>query len=180
MLNTLAKFLLVSTSLSPALGAVAVNQFSRGAAWTNWGAWLAVALLLVFLCWALLRYAAGNIQKQRYRIQEFERSDQEVLAFLLAYLLPFASSGNMAFTGGWLTSAYIFGIIFLVIAHAGAFHFNPVMGLLGYHFYAVRNRGGVAHLLISKVELRRSGAELETVKLAQNIYLHTGGQPDAR
>lgn len=174
MLNTLAKFLLVSTSLSPILGAVAVNQFSKGAEWTSWGAWLAVALLLILVCWGMLRYAARNIQKQQYKIQAFERGDQEVLAFLLAYLLPFVSSENMAFTGEWLTGAYILGIIFLVIAHAGAFHFNPVMGLLGYHFYAVRNQDGVSHLLISKAELRRPGSEVATVRLAHNIYLHVG------
>lgn len=175
MLNKLAKLLLVSTSLSPILGAVVVNQVSRGVAWTSWGAWLVVALLLVFICWAMLHYAATNIQKQPYIIQSFERSDQEILSFLLAYLLPFVSSENMAFTGEWLTGAYILGIIFLVVAHAGAFHFNPVMGLLGYHFYAVRNQDGVAHLLISKAELRRPGEEVDTVRLASNIYLHTGG-----
>jgi hypothetical protein len=81
----------------------------------------------------------------------------------------------MAFTGEWLTGAYILGIIFLVIAHAGAFHFNPVMGLLGYHFYAVKNGDGVSHLLISKDELRRTGKDVQTVRLAHGIYLHLGG-----
>lgn len=123
----------------------------------------------------MLRYAATNVQKQPYKIQAFERTDQEVLSFLLAYLLPFVSSENMAFTEEWLTGAYILGVIFLVIAHAGAFHFNPVMGLLCYHFYAVRNQEGVAHLLISKAELRRPGEEVDTVRLASNIYLHVGG-----
>ena len=175
MLNTLARFLLVSTSLAPILGAVAVNQFARDESWTRWGWWLVAAVLLVALCWAMLRYAARNAQKHRFRITEFERNDREVLAFLLAYLLPFVSAENMSFTGEWLTGAYILGIIFLVIAHAGALHFNPVMGLLGYHFYAVRNDDGVSQLLISKTELHRPGGELQTVRLAHHIYLHIGG-----
>lgn len=175
MLNSLAKFLLVSTSLAPVLGAVAVNQFAHHEHWTGWGAWLGAALLLVFLCWAMLRYAAKNSQKHLFHIKEFERNDKEVLAFLLAYLLPFVSAENMAFTGEPLTGAYILGIIFLVFAHAGAFHFNPVMGLLGYHFYAVKNGDGVSHLLISKDELRRGGKDVQTVRLAHGIYLHTGG-----
>ncbi len=33
MLNRFAKFLLVATSLSPVLGAVAVNQFALGRPW---------------------------------------------------------------------------------------------------------------------------------------------------
>lgn len=175
MLNTFARFLLVSTSLAPILGAVAVNQFARDEPWTRWGWWLIAALVLVGLCWVMLHYAAGNAQKHSFRITEFERNDQEVLAFLLAYLLPFVSAENMSFSGEWLTGTYILGIIFLVIAHAGALHFNPVMGLLGYHFYAVRNSDGVSQLLISKTELRRPGGDVQTVRLAHHIYLHTGG-----
>ncbi len=175
MLNTFAKFLLMATSLSPVLGAVAVNQFARHEPWMRWGPWLAAALLLVFVCWAPLRYVASNGQRHLFHIKEFERNDTEVLAFLLAYLLPFVSSKDMAFTGEWLTGAYIFGIIFLVFAHAGAFHFNPVMGLLGYHFYSVKNGDGVSHLLISKAELWRPGKDVQTVRIAHGIYLHTRG-----
>jgi hypothetical protein len=80
----------------------------------------------------------------------------------------------MGFAGDWLTGAYILLIIFLVVSHAGAFHFNPVMGLLGYHFYSVKNKDGVSHLLISRPELRRPGQELQTVRLAHSIYLNTG------
>lgn len=176
MLNAFAKFLLVSTSLSPVLGAVAVNQFEQNRSWASWVPWLAVALLLILLCWALLLYTAKSSQKHLFRVREFESTDKEVLAFLLAYLLPFVSSDNMAFTDDWLTGAYILAIIFLVITHAGALHFNPVMGLLGYHFYAVRNDEGVSDLLISKDKLRRTGEEIQTVRLAYNIYLHTGGE----
>lgn len=175
MLNTFARFLLVSTSLAPILGAVAVNQFARDEPWTRWVWWLAAAVLLVVLCWLMLHFAAGNGQKHAFRIKEFERNDQEAIAFLLAYLLPFVSAENMSFSEEWLTGAYILGIIFLVIAHAGALHFNPVMGALGYHFYAVRNGDGVSQLLISKTELRRPGGEVQTVRLAHHIYLHTGG-----
>ena len=81
----------------------------------------------------------------------------------------------MAFTSDWLTGAYILGIIFLVITHAGAFHFNPVMGLLGYHFYAVKDRDGIPNLLISRKALRRPGSDIHTVRLAYNVYLHIGG-----
>jgi hypothetical protein len=176
MLNTFAKFLLMATSLSPVLGAVVVNQIALQEPWSRWSIWLTATILLVFICWALLRYAAMNAQKHEIYVKEFERNDKEVLAFLLTYLLPFVSSKDMAFTGEWLTGAYIFLIIFLVFAHAGAFHFNPVMGLLGYHFYSVKNGDGVSHLLISKLELRRAGRNVKTVRLGHNIYLHTGGE----
>ncbi len=172
MLNAFAKFLLVSTAMSPILGAVAVNQFAHGNHWTRCCLWLVAALLLVFACWMLLRYAAKNAERNLLHIKEFDRKDHEVLVFLLTYLLPFVSAKNMMFTDDWLTGAYILGIIYLVISHAGAFHFNPVMGfVLRYHFYAVKNDLGGSHLLISKKELRRPGEYVQTVKLAHNIRL---------
>lgn len=174
MLNRFAKFLLVATSLSPILGAVAVNQYSLGKPISSWLPWLVVALLLVLICWGLLQYSARNAQKQTVRIAQFESNDKEVLSFLLAYLLPFLSSKDMAFEGQWITGAYVVAIIFLVIVHAGIFHFNPVMGLLGYHFYSVKNGEGVSLLVISKAELHWLGKDVETVRLAHNIYLNIG------
>ena len=173
MLNTFAKFLLVSTSMSPILGAIAVSQYSQHKPWISWGAWLIAALVLVLLCRAVLEYAGRNAQKHLFHIKEFERNDLEALTFLLTYLLPFVSSKTL-FSGEWLTGAYVLGIIFLVISHAGAFHFNPIMGLLGFHFYAAKNGEGVPHILISKVVLNRVGKEIDAVKLAQNVYLGIG------
>ncbi len=171
MLNSLAKLLLVSTALAPVLGAVGVNQFARHEHWSQWAGWLGTGLLLVLLCWAMLRYAIKNLPYALFHIKEFERNDKEVLAFLLAYLLPFVSKENMAFAGDWATGAYILGIIFIVIAHAGAFHFNPVMGLLGYHFYSVKNGDGISNLLISRNELTKANIDVQTVHLAHGIYL---------
>lgn len=98
----------------------------------------------------------------------------EIIVFLLAYLIPFVSADSIMFTDEWMTGLYIFAIIFLVIVHTGAFHFNPVMGLLGYHFYSVKNKEGISYLLISKHEIRRPGVSIQTVQLAPNINLNTG------
>lgn len=175
MLNWFAKLLLVSTSLSPILGAVAVNQYTLGKPLTAWLPWLLVALLLVFICWGLLHYAARASQKHTLKITQFEDKDKEMLAFLLAYLLPFAAAKDMLADVHWLTGAYVFAIILLVFTHARAFHFNPMMGLLGYHFYSLKDGDGVSVLLISPMELRRAGGEVQTVRLAHDIYLQIGG-----
>jgi len=175
MLNWLAKILLIATSLSPVLGAVAISQIAKGQPLLKWLPWVLVGLLLVLLCWLLLLLVSKTAQKNTISIQHVEGNDKDVLAFLLAYLLPFISSENMAFGDQWITGAYILLIIFIVIAHAEAFHFNPVMGFLGYHFYSIRTFDNVSQLLISKSELCKVGEEVETVKLTTNIYLQVGG-----
>ena len=174
MLNWFAKVLLVATSLSPILGAVAVNQYTLGKSLSTWLPWLMVGLLLVFICWGLLRYAARAVQKHTLKIAQFEDKDKEMLAFLLAYLLPFAAAKDMLADVHWLTGAYVFAIILLVFTHARAFHFNPMMGLLGYHFYSLRDGDGISMLLISSFELRRAGSENKAVRVAQDIYLQIG------
>ena len=176
MLNWLAKLLLVSSALSPVLGAVAVNQYSLGKPPSTWLPWLVVGLLLVFICWALLSYAARAAQKHTLKITQFEANDKEMLAFLLAYLLPLASAKDMLAGVHWMTTVYVLVIIMLVFTHARALHFNPMLGLLGYHFYSLKDGTGSSLLLISRQELRRAGVEVQTVRLAQDVYLQIGGK----
>lgn len=173
MLNWFARFLLVATALSPMLGAVAINQIAHGRPKTHWSPWLISAICLALICWLVLLYAARNGEKHIFHISEFEDKDKEVLAFLLTYLLPFLGTEKLDFKGEWLTGAYIMAIIILTIAHSGAFHFNPVMGLF-YHFYSVRDSNGASNLLISRKPLRKAGEKIETVRLAYNIYLERG------
>lgn len=178
MLNWFARVFLVATSLSPILGAVAISQLAQGDRWKRCEAWVigavlaAVAGALVLACHLLLRHAAKNAQTEVLHVAEFDRRDHELVAFLLAYLLPLVSSNSLALTGQLLVAAYLLGIIVLVVAHAGAFHFNPVMGVLHYHFYAVKDKHGASQVLISKKDLRRANREVTVVRLSQNIFLH--------
>ena len=176
MLNILAKSLLAATSLAPVLGAMAVNQFERREPWPTWVFPLVVALALMALCNALLRYAKTNAETCVISIESFERRDQEVLTFLFIYLLPFLRSQPSTFFSDWLTSLYILGIIILTIAHVGAFHFNPAMRALGYRFFAGQTNDKVSVLLISKTNLLRPPGEVKTVRIAPNIHLHTGSE----
>jgi hypothetical protein len=93
---------------------------------------------------------------------------------LIAYLLPFVSSDKTGFAGEWLTGGYVLLIILITAVHAGAFHFNPVMGLFGYHFYAIRNTNGESHLLICKGRPPKADEDVQVVQLAHGIYLGTG------
>jgi len=171
MLNQFAKGLLVATSMAPILGAVAVNQIAQDRPWSQWLPWLAATVLLGLICWLMLLLVNRAGEQHRLTIKEFENSDKEIVVFLLTYLLPFLATDKLDFTGEWITGAYIFAVIFFTVAHAGAFHFNPVMGLLGYHFYSIKDDSGASCLLISKKAVRRPGEALKVVELTDGIYL---------
>ena len=169
MLNWFAKAILVATALSPMLGAVAVNQVAHSRPTSDWLPWLISAVGLAFICWLLLFYLKNHGEKHMVQVKSFEDKDKEIVAFLLTYLLPFLATDKLEFKGEWMTGAYIMAIIILAIVHAGAFHFNPVMGLL-YHFYSVKDDKGLSNLLISRKPLSKVGVEVETVRVAHNIY----------
>lgn len=171
MLNQFAKGLLVATSMAPILGAVAVNQIAQDLPWNQWIPWLVVTVLLGLICWLMLLLVNRTGEQLRLTIKEFENSDKEIVVFLLTYLLPFLATDKLDFTGEWITGAYIFAVIFFTVAHAGAFHFNPMMGLLGYHFYSIKDDSGASCLLISKKAVRRPGEALKVVELTDGIYL---------
>ena len=105
MLSIFAKILLVSTSLSPVMLVMAVNQAERCNTWSSWAWWLGPAIFLVALCWVLLRSTEKKAQQHLIYIKEFERKDQEMLTFLFIYLLPFIRSENLAFASEWITSS---------------------------------------------------------------------------
>ena len=128
-MNVFAKFILVLTSLTPLMGAMVVIGFERGDRWIYWMPWLGAGILLVVACWRMLRYMAFKGQIQELHIQEFERRDTEMLAYLVIYLLPFVQSAHPTFATNRPTNFYILAIIILAIWHAGAFHFKPCNGL---------------------------------------------------
>ena len=199
-MNKLGKLLLASTSLSPVLFIVAVNQFERhisaklsvkpAIGWlaavkscigwpvaVNCGiGWLAAAIILIILCRWLLGHFSKKAGKHLLHIHEFERKDQEMLVFLFIYMLPFIRSGDSTFASEWITSICLLVILILAITHARAFHFNPVMGFFGYHFYAIKDSHGVSNLLISKKDLRRPNKKVQTVQLTSNVYIQTDYQ----
>jgi hypothetical protein len=155
---------------------VAINQISRRAPAVGWLPWLVAGLLLFALCLMMLQLAGRNGTRLTLEFKSIEPNDKEVLAFLLAYMLPLISSESMAFRGDALTSVYILLLILVAFTHAGALHFNPLMGLCGYHFYTARNEAGAPVLLISRKRFDKANVEVSTVNMAPGIYMEVGDQ----
>ncbi|RWT04598.1 hypothetical protein [Aeromonas caviae] len=54
------------------------------------------------------------------------------------------------------------------------YHFNPLLGLMGWHFYKVSTPEGVTYVLVTKKELRRAQEGLTVVQLTEYIVLDIG------
>jgi hypothetical protein len=180
-MSQIAKFLLVATSLTPAIGAFALIEWQKN----NWQIALslvAISVLFVFICHLLRLYPEKFGQRKRLEITAVEGTDKEALAFLIAYLFPILTGKipDLSEPQYWLLTAYVFFIIGVTIYHSNAFHFNPVLAALGYHFYQVTADGGMKYLLIARHVVRSQKPDIVVTRLAPYVYLEVNDGQEQR
>ncbi len=168
MLSWIAKILLTSTAIAPV-------GFTYA-----WVAWLGgdklfaalsvcVSLFLVLICIWMLRYAKKNLERINFTVSSVEAADRENMGFLILYLLPlFTSSFSSLNWTVWVPTL----ITFAVITSTGySYHFNPLLGIMRWHFYKVGTPEGVTYVLITKKELRRASQPLVVSQLTEYIVI---------
>jgi hypothetical protein len=68
----------------------------------------------------------------------------------------------------WLPTAVIF---ILITATGYNYHFNPLLGAMGWHFYKVESKDGVVFVLITKRQIRSNKVPLKVGQLTEYILL---------
>lgn len=166
MISRLAKFLLVITSLSPILFVIGANKASIHKSIYPALPWFASAIGLAFICLLILEYAKKELEVSEIKIVSVKNSDNEVLAFLLTYLLPLFAQDKLDFNGDMITCATILLVIFITVYHSNTYHFNPILGLFKYHFFEVTTDSGMSYILLTKKPLKSSNTVSKIVHLS--------------
>lgn len=174
MLSRIAKLLLVASSLAPVLAAFAVREIANGKSVGSTWPLLVATVALPVICFLVIYYAKTNLEQQSLHVKKIKSTDKEVLAYLIAYLLPLLATDVVDFRDNTLTTAFIFGMIFLAIFHSNAFHFNPLLGLVGFHFYEVVCDDDMTYLLVTNRIIRKQTGESTVVQLSDYIFFELG------
>ncbi|MBA4130087.1 MAG: hypothetical protein C0519_01540 [Hyphomicrobium sp.] len=171
MFSALAKWLLTSTAIAPVALTYAWVAF-QASKYELAAGLLVLCALLVFISLCLLRFARQNIERVNFKAQTIEAADNENIAFLLLYLLPLFTANIETLTWQvWLPMIVIFAII---TATSYSYHFNPLLGMMGWHFYKVTTAEGVTYVLITKKQLRNAAEQLQVGQLTEYILLDQG------
>lgn len=168
MFSGLAKSLLIASALAP-IGLVY--------AWVAWRAGdtglalalIVVCLLLVLVCIYLLRQAKTVLERFTFTMSSVEPADRENIAFMLLYLSPLftAQFGELN-----LTLLVPTLLIFVLLTATGYnYHFNPLLGLAGWHFYKISSAEGVTYVLITRKQLRNTNAISSVGQLTEYILI---------
>ena len=174
MLSRIAKLLLVASSLAPVLAAFAVREIANGKSVGSAWPLLVATVALPVICFLVIYYAKANLEQQSIHVKKSKSTDKEVLAYLIAYLLPLLATDVVDYRDSATTTAFIFGMIFLAMFHSNAFHFNPLLGLVGFHFYEVVCDDGMTYLLVTNRTIRKQSGESTVVQLSDYIFFELG------
>ncbi|GLS37828.1 hypothetical protein GCM10010869_34220 [Mesorhizobium tianshanense] len=173
MLNWLAKLLLTSTAIAPVLLTYAWVAYQAGES-SQALALLVTCLILIAICIGMLRYANRHLERVAFSAITVEAADRENMGFLLLYLLPLFTAQFTALN--WQVWVPAIAIFAAVVATGYSYHFNPLLGLMGWHFYKVSTKEGVTYVLITKKQLRNATETIEVGQLTEYIVIDVGNR----
>lgn len=181
MLNKVAKIALVATSLAPISLTLWFVEFSK--AWDSkitiyqnltmnwhvgWG-YLFTTALMSLLCFVLVWLSGRNLEKLPVKIKAVKTVDKEIVGFLLVYLLPLMNQTNNTISLSVLV--FIAIIFFFIVQNSHAYHFNPLLGFFGYHFYEATIEGDITYVLITRQNIADCKSINQVVQLTEYMIL---------
>ena len=165
MLRILPKVLLVATSFAPVMLTSAAVSFWKKETTTGF-VLVATAFAAVGVCVLVMSAAARKLSRNPVTIKSIKPADKEIIGFVLAYLLPLARGSQFEN----FPLIVVLAVFFLVVMTSNAYHTNPLLGLLGYHFYEV-TIDEIGYILVSRRTLHNTRAIKEVVSLTDYMLL---------
>lgn len=160
MLNKAAKLAMVTTSLAPICLTLWFVDISNSweselnfiqnlqSHWSEGAYFLIAAVIMCFICYGLVWLSGRNLESLPVKIKSVKTVDKEIVGFLLVYLLPLINQGGDAVSIPVLI--FVAVIFFFIVYNSHAYHFNPLLGFFGYHFYEVCIEGDITYVLITR------------------------------
>lgn len=173
MFGRLAKILLITSSIAP-IGLVYAWLAYQDSSYYWAGGIFVACTVLIAACILLFRESTRVLERFPLKLKSVEAADRENIAFMLLYLSPLFTSQFGQINMGLLIPTLS---IFALLTSTGYnYHFNPLLGLVGWHFYKVESDEGVTYVLITKKQLRNT-KQIDLVgQLTDYILIDLGDQ----
>jgi len=172
MLSKITKVFLVSTSFSPVFLTLWFAEFSKDWDINEGWIYLAIAILLAIICFIIMKIARVKLESMPVKITAISTSDKETVGFIIVYLLPLINQTPIQVNIYLLF--FILLIFFISLFTTNSYHFNPVLGLFGYHFYEVTIDGGITYVLVTKKNLTNTKKINNVVQISEYMILEVG------
>lgn len=169
MLRGTLRALLAATALSPVLLTWAYVLYKSTGSVFSASLPVVGACVLVLVCWGLIRAAASTLADVApFDSVSVKPADNDLVTFVLTYLLPLVGQGNSSVDMPAI--AFAVALLFLIVLSTHAYHTNPLLALMGYHFYEIESSNGVTYSVISKRSIS-SAKDVRKVKMLAPFVL---------
>lgn len=168
MLSGLARMLLTASAIAPISATYAWVAYSQDEK-TIAAIAVLIGIVAFLACVLVLGMAKSHLEVLEFSSDAIEPADSENVGFMLVYLLPlFTDKINTLNWSLWVPMTFIFA---LTTATGFGYHFNPLLGLLRWHFYKITSKSGVTYVLITKKHIRAAGKVIRVGQLTEYILL---------
>ncbi len=169
MLCVASKFLLAATSIAPILLTLWFLDFSK-----HWNPheglhYIAIAASLSLVCFFIITLAKTQLEKFPVTIASVRTADKEIVGFIVVYLLPLIN--NTAVDINPAVLLFVCVLFFAIVLTSHSYHFNPLLGIMGYHFYEVDTVGGISYVLVTRKNIRKCKDISTVVQLSEYMIL---------
>lgn len=168
MLSTVAKLLLALTAMSPVALTWAIADYGKQGYSPDQITVVGIAAILALLCLLILRTGTRSLTKVSFSIEEIKAVDNEVVAYIVTYLFPLVAPANDL---SLPAQFFVLALLAFVLSTSNAFTFNPILSVLGYHFYEVKCTTGVSYLLLSRSDITDVRMVQKVGRLSKHLML---------
>lgn len=161
-----AQVLVVITSLAPIGFVYAATRISK--CWSDALMWFGVSAGLWVVCLLLLWLAKATAPPVTKKVGELTSLNKEPLAFLVAYALPIitaTSAPNL-----WGLAAFVL-LVGIMIWQQRLFYMNPLLGLVGWHFFSCKDSKGRPVLIMARNDTPPEVGSLRVQLLSEYLWL---------
>lgn len=163
MISKFLKIIMVLTSIAPVFLTLWFIRFSKNWNYQDGVGWLILAISLIIVAYVILQISLKKLEHNQIKILSIASADKEVLAYVFSYLLPLIDID-------FKIILFILILFTIIVFSTHIYHFNPIFGLLKYHFYEVTTSGGISYILMTKRQIRNVDA-IKTVIIISDYIL---------
>jgi hypothetical protein len=167
MLSKLLELVMVVTSLSPVLLTIWFKSFSEKWEISSGLGFLISAIFLWLVAIIILKVAKNKIQQMPVKIESISTADKEMISFIFVYLVPLLEINTPILL-------FLIVIFVFIVLTTHSYHFNPIFGLLGYHYYEVSIKDGTTFILMTKKTLMNVKQIQSVGQLTDYILIEKG------
>ena len=168
MISMMANTFLTGTSIAPVILIYALLALVERNVLIG-GMLILVFVALLFACFYILNYSKQHLEKSDFSLMSAEAADKESVAILLLYLAPLLETSVSELEWVFIIPA---SVVFLALVLTGySFHFNPLLNIIGWHFYTVSTKEGMTYTLITRKHLRKAETTIVIGQLTRYTLL---------